>query len=210
MSTFDQPLLSGASVRLEPLTEAHVSALSNAIQGIDRSTFDWAPVPSTGDGAEAMVADRLSLAASGSWIPYVQIRIGDGGLVGMTNFLNIERWNGPTTSPTSVEIGGTWLAPSAQRTPINTEAKLLLLTHAFEVWEVVRVQVKTDARNERSRSAILRLGATFEGVLRNYQPGQGDSGTGTPRDTAMYSIIKPEWPNVKQHLLRGLSPLVKD
>ena len=202
MSASDQPTLAGTFVRLEPLTETHTAAIAKAVEAVERSTFDWAPVPSTTEGAESIVTERLGLAARGAWMPYVQIRVADDELVGMTNLLNVERWNGPNTAPTSVEIGGTWLVPSAQRTPINSEAKRLLLTHAFEVWKVVRVQIKTDARNERSRAAILRLGATFEGVLRNYQPGQGDVGAGSPRDTAMFSITNAEWPEVKQRLKR--------
>jgi N-acetyltransferase len=204
------PLLRGSFVRLEPLSVAHVPGIAAASSG-DRSTFAFGPVPG---GEPAMmgardaattVTERLALAATGTWIPFVQVRVADNTVVGMTNYLNVERWNGPDQAPTSVEIGGTWLCAEAQRTPINTEAKLLLLTHAFETWNVVRVQIKTDARNERSRNAILRIGATFEGVLRNYQLANGDAATGAPRDTAFYSVIDAEWAGVKERLLDRLS-----
>jgi N-acetyltransferase len=117
----------------------------------------------------------------------------------------VRRWSWPATStraasvgPDAVEIGSTWLTPSAQRTPINTEAKFLLLAYAFESWCVERVQIKTDAENERSRAAILRLGAHFEGVLRAYQPSMARPGK--PRDTAMYALTRADWPDVRAHL----------
>lgn len=195
----------GRFVRLDPLAASDAPLIAAAVDGVDRSTFSWGPVPTTDPGAacavaaEAMVEERLRLAARGTWVPFVQRRTADGVIVGMTNYLNVERWQ-PGADPSSVEIGGTWLLPVAQRTPVNTEAKLLLLRHAFEVWRVVRVQIKTDARNEQSRRAIARLGARLEGVLRNYQPGNGDLGSGAPRDTAMYSVIDAEWPYVRARL----------
>ena len=97
-----------------------------------------------------------------------------------------------------MEIGATFLAASAQRTPVNTEAKLLMLTHAFEVWGVQRVSLKTDARNERSRAAIERLGARYDGTLRRHMPAYGPGGG--PRDSAFFSILSEEWPAVKSHL----------
>jgi N-acetyltransferase len=198
-------VFAGQFVQLEPLTEDHIPEIAAAV-GPDRSTYQWAPVPqNTVESAAAAVAERLRQAASGSWIPYVQRRLADHRVVGVTNYLNVERWNGPGTDPTSVEIGGTWLCPDAQRSPINSEAKLLLLANAFDTWKVVRVQIKTDARNERSRAAILGIGATFEGVLRNYQPGNGDTGTGAPRSTAMYSVLPDEWPTVRGTLMARLA-----
>jgi N-acetyltransferase len=199
-----EPLV-GSYVRLEPLEERHISGIALACSG-DRSTFSFGPVPGgapespgSHSAAEA-VAERLRFAATGTWIPFVQVRVADNTVVGMTNYLNVERWKGADTAPSSVEIGGTWLSAEAQRTPINTEAKLLLLTQAFDVWQVVRVQIKTDARNQRSRDAIGRIGAKLEGVLRNYQLANGDSATGAPRDTAMFSIIDSEWPEVGARL----------
>ncbi len=192
-------MLTGRYVQLEPLVESHIAEIAVAV-GDDRGSYAWAPVPKNGLDASETVRTRLESRDSGAWLPFVQRRVADGVLVGMTNFLAIERWNGTDKDPTSVEIGGTWLSPSAQRTPINTEAKYLLMSHAFDVWGVQRLQIKTDERNARSRAAIERLGATFEGVLRNYQPGQGEQGEGRPRNTAMYSVVRSEWPEVKTRL----------
>jgi N-acetyltransferase len=192
-------MLSGRHVRLEPLTDLHQPEVLAAI-GHDRSSYQWAVVPIDTEDVAATFATRIQLRDAGSWMPFVQRRLADGVVVGMTNYLAIERWNGPDQHPTSVEVGGTWLNPSAQRSPINTEAKFLLLSHAFDVWGVQRFQIKTDERNLRSRAAIERLGATFEGILRNYQPGQGERGTGQPRNTAMYSVTPVEWPAVKAGL----------
>jgi N-acetyltransferase len=192
-------VLIGRFVQLEPLSIDHVDEIAAAV-GDDRSTYQWAPVPKDYADAVATVQTRLQQLDSGSWMPFVQRRLADRAVVGMTNFLNIERWNGADANPTSVEIGGTWLNPSAQRSAINTEAKLLLFAVAFETWNVVRVQIKTDARNQRSRAAISRLGAQFEGVLRNFQAGNGDLGEGSPRDTAMFSVLANEWPTVRERL----------
>lgn len=106
--------------------------------------------------------------------------------------------------PFAVEVGGTWLAASAQRTAVNTEAKLLLLAHAFDTWGVVRVDLKTDARNERSRAAIERLGARFEGVLRRWQPSQVAGEEDGYRDSAIYSVLDTEWPSVRANLAARL------
>ena len=204
MTTHPTSLI-GTHVRLDLLTVGDAAAIDAASTG-PRDTFLYAPVPGADpalpgarDGHAAIV-ERLSTYAAGTWIPFVQRRMSDGAVVGMTNYIAIgERLTGEA-APSGVEIGGTWLSPDAQRSPINTEAKLLLLRFAFEEWKVSRVQIKTDERNERSRSAILRLGATFEGILRNFQPGSGDVGYGSPRNTAMYSIIDTEWPSVKTRL----------
>jgi RimJ/RimL family protein N-acetyltransferase len=121
----------------------------------------------------------------------------------MTRFLTIRSL--PRHSvPFAVEIGGTWLAASAQRTRINTESKLLLLRHAFDTWEVARVDLKTDSRNERSRAAIARIGASFEGVLRHWQPSQVVGEDGRFRDSAMFSITDDEWPRVASRLVSML------
>jgi RimJ/RimL family protein N-acetyltransferase len=117
----------------------------------------------------------------------------------MTRYMSIRRREGEEI-PYAVEIGGTWLCASAQRTGINTEAKLILLAHAFEVWGVGRVDFKTDARNERSRRAIERLGATFEGVLRHWQPSLVSGEETQLRNSAMYSILDTEWPRVSADL----------
>ncbi len=200
------PSLSGRFVRLDPLRTSDAADIAAAASSGSRDTYGYGPVPSADpsvNGAEdaaAQVARRLASLADGSWIPFVQRRADDGVVVGMTNYIMVDARLDRPTPPTAIEIGGTWLAPIAQRTPINTEAKLLLMSYAFDELRVLRVQIKTDARNERSRKAIIRLGAAFEGVLRNFQPGNGDIGTGAQRDTAMYSVIVTEWPGVRQRL----------
>lgn len=198
--------LVGRFVRLDVLRSDDVPGLAAAASSGGRETYGYGPVPSSdpgvngGEDAEATVARRLSAFADGSWIPFVQRRIEDDVVVGMTNYIMIDARLDRPTPPTAIEIGGTWLAPMAQRSPINTEAKLLLMAYAFDELAVRRVQIKTDARNEKSRVAIARLGAVFEGVLRNFQPGNGDLGTGGQRDTAMYSVIDTEWPAVRARL----------
>ena len=146
-----------------------------------------------------LLADR----DRGAVVPFAQRRLDTGELVGCTRYLELRHWRG-RTEPDEVEIGGTWLASTAQRTAVNTEAKLLLLTHAFEQWEVWRVAICTDALNQRSRDAIERLGAQFEGILRSHrlvnQPGET-----RPRDTAVYSIISAEWPAVRNGLVARLA-----
>jgi RimJ/RimL family protein N-acetyltransferase len=190
--------LTGRHVRLEPLRIEHAEALAAAASE-DRATYEWTRVP---DGLEA-TRDYIAIAldgwAAGTELPFAQVRLSDGTVVGSTRFLNVERWawEGSDGAPDVVEIGATWLAASAQRTAINSEAKLLLMTHAFEGWRVQRLWFKTDGRNERSRAAILRLGATFEGLLRNHMPAYGRPGV---RDSACYSVLPGEWPSVKARL----------
>jgi N-acetyltransferase len=198
--------LVGKYVALEPLGPQHGEGLVRAASE-DRASFTWAPVPRTIDDIAPLLASRAALAATGSWMSFATCRASDRQVLGSTSFLNIERWDWPHRGehPDSAEIGATWLAPSAQRTAANTEAKLLMLTHAFDVWGVQRLQIKTDARNQRSRDAISGLGATFEGILRNYQAGQGDLGAGTIRSTAMFSIVPDEWPEVRGRLQARLA-----
>jgi N-acetyltransferase len=197
--------LVGRYVVLEELGPQHGEGLVRAASE-GRESFDWAPVPRTMADIPALLASRSALRGAGSWISFAICRAADRQVIGTTSFLNIERWDWPNKGehPDSAEIGATWLAPSAQRTAANTEAKLLMLTHAFDVWGVQRVQIKTDARNQRSRDAIAGLGAAFEGILRNYQAGQGDRGTGTVRSTAMFSILPTEWPAVRDRLVARL------
>jgi RimJ/RimL family protein N-acetyltransferase len=171
-----------------------------AAGNVDRSTFRFTNVPPTIDAMHAYIAGLLADAALDSVVPFAQRRLADGRIVGCTRFMNVLWWSGRNT-PAEVEIGGTWLAADVQRSAINTEAKLLLMTHAFETWEVPRVAICTDANNDRSRRAIERLGATFEGVLRNHRMLLGDGTTaGSARHSAMYSVIDDEWPRVKSHL----------
>ncbi|MBM4443036.1 MAG: GNAT family N-acetyltransferase [Candidatus Rokubacteria bacterium] len=200
--------LVGEHVRLEPLTRAHASGLAAAAASGPRDTYAFTAVPDGEESAARYVDAALALHAQGTALPFATVDAASGRVVGSTRYLNVEFWAWPAGNPFQrgedlpdvVEIGSTWLAPAAQRTPINTEAKLLMLTHAFETWRVHRVTLKTDARNERSRAAILRLGATFEGVIR----AQMIAYDGGIRDTAWYSILDSEWPAVKAGLATKL------
>ena len=192
------PPLSGRLVRLDPLDLGHVDALT-AASGEDDATYGFTTVPRTRaamrDHTEVLLAER----DAGEVVPFAQVRVADGRPVGMTRFL-LMRWMPGATTPYAVEIGGTWLAAGAQRTGINREAKLLLLSCAFDGWGVERVDFKTDARNQRSRSAIEALGARYEGVLRRWQPSHVPGEEGRLRDSAMYSITADEWPEVRDGL----------
>ncbi len=189
--------LTGRFVELVPLSIDHVDELA-AAAAEDRATYGWTIVP---DGADAMARSidaLLADAAAGAIVPFAQRRVADGRAVGCTRFLEL-RWPLGRADPDEVEIGGTWLAASAQRTPINTEAKRLLLAHAFETWGVGRVAIATDERNARSRAAIERLGAHLDGVLRHHRPRMAPGETGL-RNTAVYSITDAEWPAVRATL----------
>ncbi|HEY0719324.1 MAG TPA: GNAT family protein [Streptosporangiaceae bacterium] len=204
--------LEGAGVRLEPLSMAHAEALAEAAAG-PRDSFRYTWVPDGLADARRYVQAALDDRDAGRSVPFaVRSRLGHR-VVGSTRYLDLEvfRWpppwppgggHGPVPSdgqpPVVAEIGSTWLAPAAQRTGINAEGKLLMLRHAFDVWSVLRVTLKTDARNQASRTAIERLGATFEGVRRAHSP----AADGSIRDTAYYSILRPEWPAVCGRLQR--------
>jgi RimJ/RimL family protein N-acetyltransferase len=197
-TVYEVPTLVGERVRLEPLREDHVDGLA-AAAAEDRATYDWTAVPDGAVAAKAWVDTLLAERDAGEWIPFAQVSVTDDRPVGMTNYLEIRTLPG-APAPFAVEIGGTWLAASAQRTGINVEAKLLLLTFAFEQWQVARVDLKTDARNQRSRDAILAIGASFEGVLRRAHPSRAIGEEGELRDTAMFSILADEWPRVRERL----------
>lgn len=185
----DQPVtLTGAFVRLEPLTEAHVDEL-RAAAGEPHDEV-WYTVIPTAETIDAEVAGRLDRRRDGTMNPFAIRRLQDGAVVGETSFYNFDL-DSPRT-----ELGFTWIAPSAQRSPVNTEAKLLLLTHAFEQCGVIAVQFCAHFHNRRSRAAIERLGAKLDGVLRNHRYGPD----GTLRDTAVYSILPHEWPTVRTGL----------
>ncbi len=196
-----QPLLIGPLVRLEPLDVAHVADLEVAAAE-DRATYRLAAVPEPGTLDDTVTQLRAE-AAAGTRVPFAQVRTSDGRAVGMTTYLNL-RYREGSAVPFAVEIGSTWLAASAQRSGVNLEAKLLLLTHAFEVWNVARVDLKTDSRNERSRAAIAGLGTTFEGVLRQWQPSQVRGEETLFRDSAMYSLVAADWPTAKADLTARL------
>jgi RimJ/RimL family protein N-acetyltransferase len=189
--------LTGQHVQLEPLSAHHADALV-AAANVDRGTYDYTDVPSTPEAMRHYIDKLLTDHAAGSVLPFAQRRLDTGELAGCTRYLDIKWWR-DRADPDEVEIGGTWLAASAQRTPINTEAKHLLLSHAFERLGVWRVAICTDALNERSRTAILRIGATFEGVLRNHRL-RYNTDPPAPRDTAVFSITDAEWPAVKSRL----------
>jgi RimJ/RimL family protein N-acetyltransferase len=197
----------GRLVELEPLDLAHVPALLDVAQR-GRQAFALTNVPADEPGLRAYVETALAAARDGKAVPFATIDRAADRVVGSTRFGNIERWLWPAGHPLqktadlpdAVEIGWTWLDPAAQRTGINVEAKLLMLTHAFESWQVHRVTLMTDARNLRCREAILKLGATLDGVLRAARPGAD----GAIRDTAAYSIVRGEWPACQAALLERL------
>lgn len=199
VAPLEVPVLEGRLVRLEPLGHSHVDDLVVAASG-DRSAFGWADVPGGAAAVAAYVSQRQAMVRRGDWVAFAQVRVADGRAVGSTSYANARRRQPSDTAPYAVEVGSTWLGASAQRTGINVEAKLLLLEHAFEVWRVGRVDIKTDVRNERTRAAILALGAQFEGVLRRWQPSQVVGEEDRLRDSAMYSIVDTEWPTVRAHL----------
>ncbi len=198
MSSYPIPTLKGNLVRLEPLTLEHVDGLLEAANE-DRSSYGMTSVPDDRDGTEGFISDMLRMWEAGEVIPFAQIDVESNRPVGVTRLMTIRSLRHFAT-PYAVEIGGTWLAKSAQRSGINTEAKLLLLDYAFETWHVGRVDLKTDARNDRSRNAILRIGASFEGVLRHWQPSLVEGEEGTLRDSAMFSIVDEQWPSVRERL----------
>ena len=190
-------VLEGRTVRLVPLVADLVPALVVAASE-ERSTYGFTNVPPDADAMSTYV--DAALAAPDQYA-FATCSAADSRVVGSTRFGSLDWWPPRRPEPDVAEIGWTWLAASAQRSAVNTEAKLLMLTHAFEVWRVQRLQLKTDALNERSRAAIERIGARFEGVLRNQTPAFGRPG---PRDSAMYSIVPSEWPEVKARLIDRL------
>lgn len=190
--------LLGRHVHLQPLQLHHAAELAEAAKG-DRSTFGWTHVPDGPSAAQTYVRWLLDLAQERNVAPFVQRRLPGGEIVGATRFME-PKWPLGRIDPDEVEIGGTWLSASAQRTSINTEAKLMLLTHAFDTWGVQRVPICTDARNEQSRRAIERLGASFEGVLRRHRPSAVPGDGDRLRDSALYSIVAPDWPEIRARL----------
>ena len=190
-------LLEGRAVRLEPMTLAHVPGLLAAASEPEIFKYLLIP-PFTGlEDTGSWVKEALAAKAAETEVPFVTVRRSDGRVVGSTRFIDIRRPH------RGLEIGSTWLMPEAQRTAINTEAKYLMLKQAFEGWRALRVQLKTDANNAKSRAAILRLGATFEGILRKQLLRAHD---GYQRDTAMFSITDAEWPTAKAKIEGMLRP----
>jgi len=181
-------------VRLEPLTFAHEAALNEAAADGELWNTDVTIIPKP-DGMNGYIQFALDGLTHGTQLPFVIVQLSDHRIVGSTRFYEI------SANDRKCAIGYTWLAKRAQRTPLNTEAKLLLLTHAFETWNCVRVELITDVRNEQSRAAILRIGAKQEGILRKHLilP------SGRIRDSVVFSIIDSEWPEVKTNLLARLA-----
>jgi RimJ/RimL family protein N-acetyltransferase len=188
------PVLEGRIVRLEPLTPEHEQGLWEASR--DPTTWRWLSVvqPQTREEWNAFLDEALAARGAGAELPLVTISHEDG-VVGSTRFLALR------PEHRSVEVGWTWLHPSAWGTGANVEAKLLQLRHAFETWGCRRVELKTDARNERSRGALLALGATFEGIHRKHMLVRG----GENRDSAWYSVTDDDWPAVRARLEARLS-----
>lgn len=189
--------LEGSVVRLEPVRREHAARFWAAAEDSHEEIFRWFPYSmKTPREFEQFVATILDEERRGDSLAFATVERRSGQVIGSTRFMNIDRVNH------RVEIGSTWIAPAWQRTAVNTEAKYLMLRHAFEVWGCVRVELKTDALNERSRNAILRLGATEEGTLRKHL----FTWTGRIRDSVYFSILDTEWPDVKARLegkLRG-------
>jgi RimJ/RimL family protein N-acetyltransferase len=183
--------LEGEHVRLDPLRPEHVGFLWNIAKRHLTDLFQWIPYQlETLKDFEQFNAQVLDEQRRGLTVPFVTIHRRSGQIVGTTRYMNMDLAN------RKVEIGSTWIAPPWQRTAVNTEAKYLMLCHAFETWNCLRVELKTDALNERSRNAILRLGAKEEGTLRKHML----TWNGRERDSVYFSILDTEWPGVKAGL----------
>jgi len=180
--------LKGTHARLEPLSQAHRAGLIEAVKDGELWRLWYTAIPAP-EGMEQEIERRLSLQAKGSMLPFT-VFDAEGRVAGMTTYMNIDAPN------RRVEIGSTWYARRVQRTALNTECKLMLLTHAFERLDCIAVEFRTHFFNRASRKGIERLGAKLDGILRSHQIGRD----GALRDTVVYSIIAGEWPAVRQHL----------
>jgi N-acetyltransferase len=184
----DPITLRGQHARLEPLSHQHREGLVEAVKDGELYTIWYTAIP-TPDNVAKEIDRRLGLQTAGSMLPFTVFDAG-GKIVGMTTYMNIDAAN------RRVEIGSTWYGKSAQRGPLNTQCKLLLLTHAFETLDCIAVEFRTHFFNHQSRRAIERLGAKQDGILRSHQVAPN----GTLRDTVVYSITAAEWPTVRTHL----------
>jgi RimJ/RimL family protein N-acetyltransferase len=183
--------LEGSVVRLEPIRREHQQLFWDVAKNHLEEIFRWIPYPMrTAQDFGKLVDKALTEQDRGESVVFATLERSSGRVVGSTRFMNIDRAN------RRVEIGSTWIAPAWQRTRVNTEAKYLMLRHAFEVWGCIRVELKTDALNHKSRNAILRIGAKEEGTLRRHLV----TWTGRVRDTVYFSILDSEWLQVKQRL----------
>src|SRR5215471_1943745 len=190
-------MLEGRFVRLDPLEPAHSAAFWEAAKDSLEDLFRWIPyrMQTLGD-FEQVVEKAFAEQSRGESVVFATVESGSGKIIGSTRFMNIDR------ASSRVEIGSTWIAPPWQRTAVNTEAKYLMLRHAFEVWRCIRVELKTDALNQKSRNAILRLGGKEEATFRKHLL----TWTGRIRDTVYFSILDTEWPEVKTRLEAKLGP----
>jgi RimJ/RimL family protein N-acetyltransferase len=195
--------LTGNYIRLEPIGPHHVDGLLAAATA-EPSLYKWTVVPQIRAAMQAYVEAAMGLREAGTGLAFATVRIEDGAVIGSSRYFDMERWSWPpgharhgNPYPDVCEIGYTWLTRSAIRTAANTEAKLMMLTQAFETWQMVRVCLHTDARNEQSRAAMERIGCKFEGILRSHRMASDF----IPRDSARYSIIAAEWPEVKERLV---------
>ena len=180
--------LRGQHARLEPLSKEHREGLVEAVKDGELYTIWYTAIP-TPENVAKEIDRRLGLQAAGSMLPFTVFDAG-GKIVGQTTYMNIDAAN------RRVEIGSTWYAKSAQRGPLNTQCKILLLTHAFETLNCIAVEFRTHFFNHQSRRAIERLGAKQGGILRSHQIAPN----GTLRDTVVYSVTAAEWPTVRTHL----------
>jgi N-acetyltransferase len=183
--------LEGSTVRLEPIRREHAGLFWQAAKDALDEIFRWIPYPmKTPEDFEYLVEKALGEQGRGESAVFATVELKSGRVIGSTRFMNIDRAN------RRVEIGSTWIAAAWQRSAVNTEAKYLMLRHAFEVWQCVRVELKTDALNQKSRKAILRIGAKEEGTLRKHLI----TWTGRVRDTVYFSILDTEWPEARAKL----------
>ena len=188
--------LEGAVVRLEPIRPEHVELFWQAAKNDLDNIFEWIPYRmKTREDFERVVEKAFAEQERGESVVLATVERSSGRVIGSTRFMNMDRIN------RRVEIGSTWIAPAWHRTAVNTEAKYLMLRHAFEVWQCIRVELKTDALNERSRNAILRIGAKEEGTLRKHVI----TWTGRIRDSVYFSILDTEWAAVQARLEAKLS-----
>jgi N-acetyltransferase len=194
--------LQGTHVRLEPLELRHVEALA-AASAVDPSLYQWSAVPVGAEATRTYVESAMAARAAGTAVPFAVVRLADSAVIGSSRYFDIEYWPWPASHasahrglPDGCEIGYTWYTKSAIRTAANTEGKLLMLTQAFEVWQVARVCLHTDERNGRSRVAMERIGCKFEGILRSHRLAVDL----IPRNSARFSIVAAEWPEVKARL----------
>ena len=191
LNTISPVTLQGAVVRLEPLRHEHANLFWEVAQSDLEDIFRWIPYSmKTPEDFRRLIDKAFEEQQRGESIVFATVERSSGRSIGSTRFMNIDRTN------RRVEIGSTWISPAWQRTAVNTEAKYLMLRHAFEVWNCMRVELKTDALNQKSRNAILRIGAKEEGTLRRHLL----THTGRVRDTVYFSILDSEWPEVKAKL----------